>query len=52
MFGDETLMWKSFDGLVGNPEIRLEGLEYTKLPSDTISGIPTFFLMKVDNGLA
>ena len=45
MFGDETLMWKSFDGVVGDTEIRLEGLKCNNLSSDTISVIPTLFLM-------
>ena len=43
--GDKSFTWKSFDGVVGNPEIRLEGLNCINLSSDTISGIPTFFLM-------
>ena len=41
----ERLTWKSFDGVVGNPEIRLEGLKCINLSSDTISGIPTCFLI-------
>ena len=41
----ERLTWKSFYGVVGNPEIRVAGLKCINLSSDTISGIPTFFLM-------
>ena len=44
-WASERLTWKSFYGVVGNPEIRLEGLKCINLSSDTISGIPTFFLM-------
>ena len=41
--GDKSLTWKSFDGVVGDTEIRLEGLKCNNLSSDTISVIPTFF---------
>ena len=49
--GSERLTWKSFDGVVGNPEIRFEGLKCINLSSDIISGIPTFFLMYIHDGL-
>ena len=43
--------WKSFDGVVGDIQIRLEGLKCIYLSSEPISLIPTFFLMYIDNGL-
>ena len=42
---DKSFTWKSFDGVVGDAEIRLERLKCNNLSSDTISVIPTFFLM-------
>ena len=43
--GDKSFTWKSFDGVVGDTEIRLERLKCNDLSSEPISVIPTFFLM-------
>ena len=41
----ERLTWKSFDGVVGDAEIRLERLKCNNISSEPISAIPIFFLM-------
>ena len=45
MLGIESFTWKSFDGVVGDAEIRLERLKCNNISSEPISAIPTFFLM-------
>ena len=45
MLGIESLTWKSFDGVVGDAEIKLGRLKSNNISSEPISAIPTFFLM-------